>query len=86
MFFNFRSWVRNMVARLTGKRRGTTVGVRRKYVRRRCGWRLDLEILESRVTPASGLVSFAPGSILVDMGQSTQTVGNALKPYGLVYA
>jgi hypothetical protein len=29
--------------------------------------------------------AFQPGSLIVDMGQSTQTVGNALKPYGLVY-
>src|SRR5262245_20927497 len=31
------------------------------------------------------LQTFAPGSLIVDMGQPTQTVGNALKPYGLVY-
>jgi hypothetical protein len=37
------------------------------------------------VAPVSGLVSFAPGSLIIDMGQTTQTVGNALKPYGLVY-
>jgi hypothetical protein len=29
--------------------------------------------------------TFAPGAYLVDIGQATQTVGNALKPYGLVY-
>src|SRR5262249_34865457 len=29
--------------------------------------------------------TFASGSLVVDMGQATQTVGNALKPYGLVY-
>ena len=51
--------------------------------RRDCGLRLLLEALESRVTPA--LMTFAPGAYLIDMGQPTQTVGNALKPYGLVY-
>ena len=30
-------------------------------------------------------MSFVPGALIVDMGQTTQTVGNALKPYGLVY-
>src|SRR5580765_3546415 len=45
--------------------------------------RLQLEALEGRVAPA--LMTFSPGSYIVDMGQSTQTVGNALKPYGLVY-
>ena len=29
--------------------------------------------------------TFAAGAYLIDMGQPTQTVGNALKPYGLVY-
>ena len=43
------------------------------------------ERLEARVAPASGMMTFAPGAYIVDMGQTTQTVGNALKPYGLVY-
>src|SRR4029079_12748236 len=51
--------------------------------KRRSGVRLFLEALETRETPVSG--SFTPGAYIVDMGQSTQTVGNALKPYGLVY-
>src|SRR4029079_3837214 len=51
--------------------------------KRRSGVRLFLEALETRETPVTG--SFSPGSYIVDMGQSTQTVGNALKPYGLVY-
>ena len=44
---------------------------------------LVLEALERRETPAPDV--FAPGAYLIDMGQPTQTVGNALKPYGLVY-
>src|SRR5262249_14165126 len=52
--------------------------------KRRCsGLKLALEALESRVTPV--LTTFAPGAYLIDMGQATQTIGNALKPYGLVY-
>src|SRR4029079_2184566 len=51
--------------------------------KRRSGVRLFLEALETRETPVTG--SFSPGSYIVDMGQATQTVGNALKPYGLVY-
>ncbi|HEX3148122.1 MAG TPA: hypothetical protein VHR66_08550, partial [Gemmataceae bacterium] len=35
------------------------------------------------MTPVA--TSFASGSYLIDMGQATQTVGNGLKPYGLVY-
>jgi hypothetical protein len=31
------------------------------------------------------MVNIAPGSLIIDMGQTTQTVANALKPYGLVY-
>src|SRR5438045_3616803 len=81
MYFTFRSWVRGMKVRLSGKRPGSTV--RHKDNRRRYGPRLVLEGLESRVTPV--LTAFAPGAYLIDMGQATQTIGNALKPYGLVY-
>src|SRR4029079_17298255 len=51
--------------------------------RRRRAVRLRVDSLEARETPATG--SFAPGAYLIDMGQATQTVGNALKPYGRVY-
>src|SRR6202008_4564785 len=44
---------------------------------------LGLEALESRYAPAA--TTFNPGAYIIDMGQPTQTVGNALKPYGLVY-
>ena len=30
-------------------------------------------------------MTFTSGAYIIDMGQPTQTVGNALKPYGLVY-
>jgi uncharacterized repeat protein (TIGR01451 family) len=59
--------------------------VRQKDKPRRSGVRLLLEALEPRVNPVTGLTSFAPGAFVIDMGQPTQTVGNALKPYGLVY-
>src|SRR5262249_30830204 len=45
--------------------------------------RPHLESLETRVLPVA--TAFPAGSYVVDMGQATQTVGNALKPYGLVY-
>ncbi|HVX56389.1 MAG TPA: hypothetical protein VHA37_01545, partial [Candidatus Saccharimonadales bacterium] len=44
---------------------------------------LDYEWLEHRTVLST--MEFAPGSYIIDMGQATQTVGNALKPYGLVY-
>src|SRR3954468_15581528 len=44
---------------------------------------MSLEALEDRTVPSS--TTFLPGAYIIDMGQSTQTVGNALKPYGLVY-
>src|SRR5213078_141721 len=56
--------------------------VRSKGKRRRCA-RPFLEALEPRVIPTA--TTFAAGAYLIDMGQTTQTVGNALKPYGLVY-
>src|SRR4051812_30762464 len=78
MFFQFGSWLREMRARLSGKRRSRVVPFRK-----RCAWKLDLEALERRECPATGV--FTPGAYLIDMGQATQTVGNALKPYGLIY-
>src|SRR5262245_11510743 len=81
MFVPFHSWLRGMKLWLRGKRRGSTV--RHKDRRRRSTIRLHAEILEPRVTPV--LTTFAPGAFIIDMGQPTQTVGNALKPYGLVY-
>src|SRR5262249_57996228 len=45
--------------------------------------RPPFECREPRVTPV--MTSFATGSYVIDMGQATQSVGNALKPYGLVY-
>jgi hypothetical protein len=86
MFFHFRSWLRGMAARLAGKRSTSTAPItRQQNNRRRIGRRPCLETLEGRLTPSGGLETFAPGSEIVDMGQATQTVGNALKPYGLVY-
>lgn len=29
--------------------------------------------------------AIAPGAYIIDMGQATQTIGNGLKPYGLIY-
>jgi hypothetical protein len=81
MYFHFGSWLRRMRAQLSGKRPGSTF--RHKDERRHGGLRLCLEALEPRVNPVTA--SFAPGAYLIDMGQPTQTVGNALKPYGLVY-
>src|SRR5262249_28370376 len=84
MSFHFASWLRGMRVRLSGKRRRSPgTALRQKDKRRPWGPRLALEALESRVTPA--LTTFAPGAYIIDMGQATQTVGNALKPYGLVY-
>jgi hypothetical protein len=75
-----------MRTRLSGKRHGSTAtAVRQKNNRPRYGVRLCLEALELRETPAGGMMSFAPGADIIDMGQVTQTVANALKPYGLVY-
>lgn len=45
--------------------------------------RPSISFLEDRVIPATSL--FASGAYIIDMGQATQSVGNALKPYGLVY-
>lgn len=42
-----------------------------------------MELLEPRCLLS--IATFPIGSLIVDMGQPTQTVGNALKPYGLVY-
>jgi hypothetical protein len=46
--------------------------------------RLTIETLEQRNLFA--IEAFEAGSYIIDMGQSTQTVGNSLKPYGLVYS
>jgi len=45
--------------------------------------RPEVHALEQRLVMTAA--TFGPGSLIIDMGQSTQTVGNALKPYGLVY-
>src|SRR4051812_6008752 len=86
MFFSFHFWLRDMWGRLSGKRRGsrgTTVRHRTRRSRRRRP--PSLELLEARVTPISGLTTFASGSFVIDMGQPTQTVANSLRPYGMVY-
>jgi hypothetical protein len=84
MSIHFRSWLPGVCSRRSGKRRGSTcAAVRQKDKRRRLGATPFLEALEPRVAPA--LTTFAPGSYIIDMGQTTQTVANALKPYGLVY-
>src|SRR6187549_879263 len=80
MFFHFRSWLRSVRARLSGTRRRSTV---RAFRHKPNFLQLGFEALESRETPAAA--TFGAGAYLVDMGQATQTVGNALKPYGLVY-
>jgi uncharacterized repeat protein (TIGR01451 family) len=75
--------LRVMKARLTRARRSSTI---RKKARPRYRFvRLELEPLESRTTPVTGMTSFAPGAYVIDMGQATQTVANSLKPYGMVY-
>ena len=81
MSFPFGSGLRSKQGWLSSKRPG--LPFRHKKIRERNGRRLCLDALESRVTPVAG--SFAAGAYLVDMGQPTQTVGNALKPYGLIY-
>src|SRR4051812_44828196 len=84
MSFHFDSWLRGMWVRLSGKRPGSRgTAARQKSKRPRRGLRPYLEALESRVAPVTGM--FSAGSYVIDMGQPTQTVGNALKPYGLVY-
>src|SRR5687767_7264984 len=80
MFFHFRSWLRASWARMSGQRRRSSVT---PFRHERVPWKLGFEVLESRETPAA--VSFEAVAYLIDMGQATQTVGNALKPYGLVY-
>src|SRR5262245_62173688 len=84
MFFHFRSWLRGLTAGRSRRRPGSTA-FRHRDKRRRCGVRLYLEALEPRETPVTGLTTFSAGAYLIDMGQPTQTIGNALKPYGLVY-
>ncbi|MEO7427251.1 MAG: hypothetical protein ABI036_18835 [Fibrobacteria bacterium] len=39
----------------------------------------------SPVSAQNAVKAFSPGAYIIDMGQETQTVGNGLKPYGLVY-
>src|SRR5262249_36708808 len=83
MSFHFGSWLRRIAARLGGPPPPPVRTLRQKDKRRRHGMRPSVEALEPRLTPFSG--SFSAGSYVIDMGQSTQTIGNALKPYGLVY-
>ncbi len=33
----------------------------------------------------NSITSFSPGAYIIDMGQNVQTIGNGIKPYGLVY-
>jgi hypothetical protein len=56
-----------------------------KSKQRHIGPTPDLEALELGLSPATGLTSFGPGAVVIDMGQPTQTVGNLLKPDGMVY-
>ena len=85
MSYHVGFWLRAMKVRLLGNRASSAgTAVRQKDKRRRHGHRPSFEGLEPRITPA-GMTTFAPGAYIVDMGQTTQTVGNAMKPYGLVY-
>ena len=46
----------------------------------------EVTTAEKRVLPSTSVSSaFPAGTLIVDMGVATQTVGNALKPYGFVY-
>src|SRR5262245_48770340 len=83
MYFHFGSWLRGMKFWLSGRRSGSSGTAVRRKENRRHSLRLCVEALERRETPVA--TSFTPGAYLIDMGQSTQTIGNALKPYGLVY-
>jgi uncharacterized repeat protein (TIGR01451 family) len=86
MSYYLGSWLRGMKLWLPRQRPGSTgPAARPKETRPRRGLWLRIDTLESRIAPVSGLISFAPGANIIDMGQPTQTVGNALKPYGLVY-
>jgi uncharacterized repeat protein (TIGR01451 family) len=80
MFFHFLTWLRG---KKSGRRRRKAGPTRTTVRRAGSSLRRVLEALESRVTPT--LSTFASGSYIIDMGQATQTIGNALKPYGLVY-
>src|SRR6476646_6125744 len=83
MSFHIGSWLRRIATRRMAHRKGSAgTAKQRKWPWQRRSW-LEVEVLEARQTPATG--SFAAGAYLIDMGQPTQTVGNALKPYGLVY-
>jgi uncharacterized repeat protein (TIGR01451 family) len=42
------------------------------------------ELLSNRLAWA-GTENIAAGAYVIDMGQATQTIGNGLKPYGLIY-
>ena len=86
MSFHCGSWLRGRKVRLSGEGPGSTAtAVRHKDKRRRRGRRPHFEALEPRVTPVTGLTSFAPGAYVIDRGQPTQTIANSLKPYGRVY-
>src|SRR4051794_30226669 len=73
MFFSIRQWLKRL------RLRWRTPPITRVNAR----LQLAFDRLEDRIVPAQ--TSFPIGSYLIDMGQATQTVGNALKPYGLVY-
>ncbi len=67
-------------------RRGANATIVRKQNGRRGNYvRPYLERLERRLAPADGLTTIPTGSLIIDKGQPTQTVANALRPYGLVY-
>src|SRR5262245_27640953 len=84
MSFHFSSWLRGVWARLSGQSPGSAgTAVRHKAKRGRRGPRPQIKALEPRETPVTE--SFAAGSYVIDKGQPTQTIGNALKPYSLVY-
>jgi hypothetical protein len=86
MSFRFGSWLRGLAARLTGRRSGSTGKPRRQKGKRRLQFQKpDLEVLGPRLAPASGVMSFTPGALFIDMCQARQTVVNALKSYRLVY-
>src|SRR5262249_22730939 len=85
MSFLLGYWLRGIMGRLWGKRRGSSsTAVRQKAKRRRCALQPSVEPLETRPTPVTGLTSFSPGAFVIDMGQATQTVAYSLKPYGMV--
>ena len=76
----------NLFNRRTNRKAGTKTGWKSRYApsaERNTRVRPEVHALEQRLVMTAA--TFGPGSLIIDMGQSTQTVGNALKPYGLVY-